>query len=72
MGTCLNNVSNGLKFCQNKHFREHSLTFRKNIQQVLVREINPFDIFEFSCDFIITFLKGKNNETIKNHEKNPS
>ena len=65
MGTCSNNVSKGLKFCPNKHFREHSLTFRKNIQQVSVPEINSFDLFEFSSDFIITFLKGKNNETIK-------
>ena len=70
MGTCSNNVSNGLKFFQNKHFREHSLTFRKNIQQVLVREINPSDLFRTFFRFFHNVLKAKNNETLKNHKKN--
>jgi hypothetical protein len=69
MGTCSNNVSKGLKFCQNKHFREHSLTFPKNIQQVLVREINHSTFFELLSNFITTFLKCKNDKTSKNHKK---
>ena len=72
MGTCSNNVSNWLKFCQTKHFREHSVTFRKNNQQVLVREINPSDLFRTFFRFFHNVLKGKNNETLKNPEKTTS